>query len=1011
MGFNVYALLSSMNSLFKPYLPVDDEGFVTVANLNDILDKEYALAPLVRCLKKAETQLEMRQNEEIIVLTDDENDGDDSMSNQEASSLTYSHHDEMSNDFDWYSASSQYGHQLSHSQNIIETVSIDSPPRNSKMTPSLSSLDSCDLNLDTTNSLAAEPNDERDQRSTEMQTNEEPPSSTENVTNEANGVNEQSLPTLNESVFNRLMNDINSTFVSIPGNTSTESKIIENGQTSRSAESSDGGKESEISEKVSIENEQLNGIASPLLEPIACSTNGNSSMTTLSSEHGVIETPSIVLHNHVDVKLCDDIETVKNCDNNVNIISSVLPLKNHEETLLNINEIVKDDLRNYKQPSSNEGNMSNYVQTSSEPSLNRTETACSPIALLQEIEVQSNRENEHDERLQEDSPQDWVPAAESTASVVNDTSLLSKSEQEVLFKDRDALIFADLFGNGSPTDASPGPEGDKSPCLSADSPITFLQNGIDPSLRMKTYARRNRRAFVETKTISTQTSRYSLSERPSPVTTIEENNSSKKDKYLLNKKDDDETFLRDIFNTADMPLRSGGSPRIRSPVYSLSTPAASTPIASTSTSSAVQNASETVQSIASMSEIGSAEMVVKRKRGRPRKYPLPDGATPVPKPPNSPRKPRQPKPPKEPSDEVIVFEKRVLRERKPKPVPVPVPVQPVAKKEKRPRTASPAKPKRPRRRNTIKMTIDAIFNTQSPKLRAVQARRISQILGIPFNSPALATILKRRSYNKPINISKSMNSDSNVNDSSMLQSFKNRTNGQMNSTSEPTDQQNTQSTILARKTYIKPNITISSFSSFTSALRRLSFSSRRISFSSSMRYNRTNNSRKSHSQRYSKIDIFDTSKKRGRKKGTKDSVPRKRSNKKPKTESTTNIAADTKSNAIATQKLSIIEVGDKVNETIELVDLTNEVTPFELDTSAEMKNQFENIHTALSSTQHIQNDSESLATKRRDYLSEDTETDFTNEFTTDPESTVEDTDDSHTRKSKRSRKRPKILDL
>lgn len=1032
MFYNVFLFssFSSNNSLFKPYLPVDKEGFATADNLNDILDKEYALAPLIHCLKKAELRVEVQPKnvrpEDVIVLTDDDedDDGDESFSNHgESSSQSYSHHDEMSND-DWYSASSQQENQSSHSQNMtinynIETVVVDSPPRNNSKSPSLSSLDSCDLDMDTTNSQAADQNGESAQHTMGEHANSELPSRSENVANEVNDENAQHLPTLNESIFIRLVNDINSTHVSIPGNTLTESKITENGQTSQTTESNnclqDSAQidESENSEKVPNGNEQSNGIGSHLLEPVSCSTNGDSSMTTLSSDHNMVTVdgmPSTVQHNHVDEQPTEEAETDKNCDNNVNIISSAEPLKNHEEMLTNINEIVEDDLLNEENDKpSDECSTSNYVQINSHPSSSGVDTASSPIAELPEVEIEfaSNEQHENEEIVQEDLLQDWIPAAESTASVVNETSLLTKSEQEILYKDRDALIMDNLW-NSSIGIESPKPVENKSPRLSPDSPVTFFQNSIDPS-RLKTYARRNRRPFVETKTISTQTSRDSLSERPSPVTTIDENNISTKDKHLLTEKEEEE-FLRDIYTT-DIPSRIGGSPTVRSPVFSSSMPATLNPIASTS--SAIQNLSENILPIVNTSEIGSAELVVKRKRGRPRKYPLPDaGATPVPKPPKSPRKPRtprQPKPPKEPSDEVPVFEKRVLRERKPKPTPPPPPPPPVKKK---PRTVSPAKPKRSRRRNTIKMTIDAIFNTQSPQMRAtmaVQARRISQILGIPFDSPRLATILKRRNYNKIINVSNSINSDGSLNDTSMLQTFKNRTNGQLNSTSESTGQQNTTSTILARKTYIKPNITISSLSSFQSALRRMS---RRMSFSSTIRRNvRSNNTQKSHSQRYEKIDIFDTSKKRGRKKGTKDSVPRKRPTKKRAAESAQNITAET-SDSVTMPKMPIVNVGDRVNETVELVDLTNEMTPFELDTSNEMRNQFETIHTALSSTQHIHNESDSLATKRRNYLtSEDTETDFTNEFTTDPESTVEDTDDSHTRKSNRSRKRPKILDL
>lgn len=1030
---------SSMNSLFKPYLPVDDEGFVTIANSNDILTKEYALAPLIRCIKKAEVRSEVRQNEEIIILTDDE-DEDDSFSNHEGSSAAYSHHDEMSNDLDWYSASSQMGNQSSHSQNIIETVSVDSPPplteKHNKKSSSLSSLDSCDLNMDTTNSLVTDDRNGESAQHSDIALEKQPSSSELPSTSEAkrpdgNGEKDGNLSTLDESMFNRLVNDINSTQVSIPGNGSASSdiKITENGESSETAEVGNGM--DVVQTEVVVEGEKLdkeNGIL--IHEPVPCSSNGDSTLTTLSSDHQgdtTNETPLIVPQNHIHLKSHAEDESGKNCDN---ILSSDSPLKNHEETLKTINEVVNNDLKNHEH---NESSTSKDIQTKEAPS-SRVNTVSISIPRTNDVEMKSNMENENIEATQANLSAEFLPAAESTASVINETSLLSKSEQDVLFKDRDAaLIFNDLWSNG-PTIESPKPAEIKSPRLSIESPITFLANGVDPNFRLKTYSRRPRR-MVETKTISTQTSRYSLSECPSPVTTIAETNNSKKDRYLLTEKNDDEVFLRDIFNTTDMqPVRPPGSPRIRSPMYSSSTPSASTPIASTSINTT--NLTEHVQSLASVdtSEIGSAEVIVKRKRGRPRKYPLPEpGTTPIvpkpPKAPRQPRKPRQPKPPKDPNEEEVVFEKRVLRERKPKQKP-PEP-EPMVKPK--PTEVVAVKPKRSRRRNTIKMTIDAIFNTNSSQSRAMQARRISQIFGIPMiDSQKIATILKRRNYNKSINNSTTINSDSNLNESSMLQSFMNRSNGQMiNSTvndttattaNEMSGPQSAPSTILARKTYIKPNITLSTFNSLSSALRRISFSARRmsfhtrrISFSATKRPNRKTSPRKTHAvQRYSAIDIFDTSKKRGRpKKSTKDSAPRKKPGRKSKKDQLIAIASTTN------PFVSIVDIGDKVKKdgTIELVDLTNDVHPIELDTTNEMNIKFANIHTALSSTQHtIHNRSEPTNVtlpiiERRSFRSDDTETDFTNEFTTDPESTVEDTDDSHTRKSKRCRKRPKILDL
>lgn len=1075
-----FSHFSSMNSIFKPYLPVDAEGFVTIDNPNDILDKEYSIASLIRCLKKAEQQTEPQQtgnqqNEEVIVLTDDENeDEDDSFSNQGESSATYSHHDEMSNDFDWYSASSQQENQSVHSQNFIETVSLDSPQAPNIKTPSHSSLDSCDLNMDTTNSLSTEQIDENAQHP-DVAMNEMPSTSGTSVhcsdayINDMNGENNRNLTTLDESVFNRLVNDINSTHVSIPsnGNNSADSKTIEmaheNGESSESIEiirslglcrtdalTMHSGK----MDKMPDENEQMNGVmahASVVPNSVECPINGESSMTNRNVDCN-LEVANEMRNNHVDEEMPGGIGQVKNCDNNINVISCSSPLKNHEETLKNIDEIVEDDLKNHPvSPSSTSNDV--QLQTDGEGS----NCSPSPIVVANEVEIESAQENANvSESVQEITPQDWLPAAESTTSIITETSLLSKSEQDVLFRDKDSsLIFTDLWGNGPTNEEIPKPEEPKSSRSSSESPITFHQNGIDPSLRMKTYSRRFRKGFVETKTISTQTS--SLSGCPSPVTTIDETSGNKKDRYLLTEKEDeDELFLRDIFNTTELPTRPGGSPRMRSPIFSSpppqtsSAPAASTPVVSvppitscsivltplesisfpyTPIASTSRAMMDSFQSSIDSSATGSADVVVKRKRGRPRKYPLPEpGTTPltVPKPPRTPRQPKTPKEPKE-MPEVVVFEKRVLRERKPKPTPPPPPPKPQSKRKPR-QPRQPRQPKQPRqprtprteskqklsrrRRNTIKMTIDAIFNSDAPQLRAIHARRISNMLGIPLDSPKLAKILKRIDYNKSMNL----NSDSSATESSMLQTFKNRSNGQMNS-SEPARQE-TPSTILARKTYIKPNLT---FSSFTSALRRISYGARRLSFSSSMRQNRLSSVRKvqkAQTQRYTKIDIFDTSGgKRGRKKGSKDTKPRKRRGHNTSRQIKSDITAEAvnlstfNSPTIKTIKSPIVEVSDRVNETIELVDLTKELAPFELDVSNEMDSQYADIETAMSSTQQFLHESDFGMTNRRNFLSDDTETDFTNEFTTDPESTFEDADDSHTRKSKRRRKRPKILDL
>lgn len=51
-----------MNSLFKPYLPVDEEGFVRIENLSSVLDTDISIALLTRAMRKAEESTELQAN-------------------------------------------------------------------------------------------------------------------------------------------------------------------------------------------------------------------------------------------------------------------------------------------------------------------------------------------------------------------------------------------------------------------------------------------------------------------------------------------------------------------------------------------------------------------------------------------------------------------------------------------------------------------------------------------------------------------------------------------------------------------------------------------------------------------------------------------------------------------------------------------------------------------------------------------------------------------------------------
>lgn len=1025
--FQLYfsSIFHSMNSLFKPYLPVDGEGYVTVTNAAEILDKEISITKLTQCLKKSEERTEVRANEVVIVLTDDENSGDDhtkdedeDSSSNRASSRAYSHQEEISNDFDWESASSQQGTQSSQSQNVIETVSVDSPPPY-KQASSLSSLDSCDLNLDTTNSMTAtESNNES------AQNNDQPNCSSNSTSSDKRDVglnggvdkNNQNLSTLDESIFNRLVNDMNSTQLSIPSAVAMESADIrENGEINQIADSNNDSTNnssahradlaelsSETNGKVPVNSDQTNCAAKTVL----ITGNGDAEASNQNSDNKMdisSESQTSELGNHVDMKAAEELEPIKNCDKNIIAISNSSPFKFHEETLKNIDEIVADDMK--KSESSTAEQNANDVQKKTEQTPNKVsaDIALSPLAIDanendetagEAVETEGNAQQSEQNVNSTEKPDE--PAAESTVSVLTETSLLTKSEQEILFKDKDVPeLFTDLWNGERNDDITIRPEENKSPSLSInidddddDGPLTFLHNGIDPNFRLKTYSR-NRKLFVETKTISTQTG--SASARSSPITLIDTTNTGK---HLLTD-DDDEMFLRDIFDTSDIPVHSMNSivkPSIKS--YSSSTPIPST-------SKAVFKSNQNVQSMGINAETSLTPIAVippvKGKRGRPRKYPLQQQTNVQPI-------TVQPIAAQAPAD--VKEKKRRGRRKKGEPIEPIVVHQP---------SVTVDRPIIPRRRIS--------------RLRTIRKTRPNPRWSPP---PPEKTILRRQTYIKPLTSSTNTSqlSTSNLSDNSMLRSSTLRSNGQLNNSNsvfkespyknlpfvnlsyKESSFKEPSSTILARKTYIQPNQTVPAFSTYSLTYKAASLIKRRYSvkYVESIQQKRQETIQQKRQeamqqkqqekvpqkrapsiQKYSQIvlDTTPTSKRRGRKPGPKNAGRKSKNLSQP----------------VIIPNTSIV----KANESIEL---NNEriILPSEFDMSKEIQIPITDIY-ASPNKLHAANESTSFLKKRRDFSSEGTETDMTNEFTTDPDSTVEDADDGNRRKSKRRRKRPKILDL
>lgn len=1149
-----------MNSLFKPYLPVDGEGFVTIDNIDDVLNIEHSHTNLTRCIRKSEeTPSAAGQVGEVIVLTDDEPEPEpepdyDSFSNPGTSSMASSHQDDMSSDFDWHSVSSIYGTRSSTSQNVIETVSIDSP--SSLRKSSSDSFGDFDWNapgMDEANTTV-------DTKSDDAKQNKEHTISMDTAINDKakpklNGNTSENLSTLDDSLFNRLVKDINSTHLSLPSNGSISSDvdIMQNGNQSQTDEDDNEQDKMETNGNDLLSNNSKNQV------PVVCDVLDNLNKGTVNS---ITEVHPMV---NGETELIDDersnqqatvqiiaghlnaVEKLnENCDNEVNTI-----LKAHEETLKNIEEIIlTDDLTAI--PVASGPSTKNPIQNIQiVPQKTFVDTACSPLIFDDEEEGKKENEMEkeevvkglvvesivdkpsvnepigeaHNEVLVEttcefvdipaleptkesskepltivinepqefveiikvpdpvdtvneppigtavdnkqpietviindppfkidvieavaEEPKDWVPAAESTVSVLTETSLLTKSEQDILFKDRESgEMFSELFTNGPPPikDAVEKPSEDSLSQISSDSPLAFLVNGLDPNFKLKTYSRKDRKSKIDMKTISTQTIATQTCSPPqsasvSPVTTIDD--SMKTDKEILI--DDDEQFLSDIFNSMDPQVGTGNISKVCSPrTYLESTPAPK-PLRTYAGKRPIIQLTSSVNSMTPKTEgivytikpiekpaedsrkyekiepspwtasirnhesaTETSPLVVKRKRGRPRKYPLPIPPT------TDIQQPVVEQPKKEPKK----------RGRKPKP------------KDQLPAfSESLVEPKvlRPRRIRAKRISIfQDVLNIKSPKLRRLTiSRRFSKVLSMA-DTPKLATILRRLTYYKSINSSRSFtnkNCDSTLSSSSILYSSAYRLNGQKKASDSPATNKETtvqtneskgtndssvfstpsnpttlttkplRPTILERKNYLKSNQTSSPISS------ALKFSphSAKHNHSSPQRIRHINRI-----QRYSRIDLITNHvRRRDRKKSVKNTNPRVLIRRidlnafkslnvsgipRPMLENRT------ETNATATD----VNTNDVQNSTALVVDLTDD---------DEM--QLSLFGPSMNSTQDTSEFNSMHSNKRRHSPSFDTETDMTNEFTTDQESNVEDGDDS-TRKSKRSRKRPKILDL
>lgn len=449
-------------------------------------------------------------------------------------------------------------------------------------------------------------------------------------------------------------------------------------------------------------------------------------------------------------------------------------------------------------------------------------------------------------------------------------------------------------------------------------------------------------------------------------------------------------------------------------------------------------------STVSVSDI--SEQSAKRKRGRPRKYPLmldADGNSITPK-----RQPRQ----KKPRSEYPPFERMILR----------------------PRGADG----RVRRKSIMVPAAKRIEYVKRRRTRLL-SRRVMQII----TEPIQPTILRRRDYNKP-NKTESRFDFSDITASNTTEDARNRTvdsNATMNGNEStiPTNADDTpRSSILRRYTYIKdPHAQQYRSVNNPEAIRTRVFMRSRSQRYSRILHNAEVMRRKSIlQQRQDEDDELDkqyaeeqekllrqqeeeqqelerqqqhedqkrqqrlqqqyrfvqqprhnqgdeqqqlpstpqsSSNRRGRKKGSKNRTRKSYVSNELGTGTGTGMGTSatpstSRSSTNQSNAINQVQTGSADLRTLSQANGTSR--SLALNAALEVRINLMDLHT-LNQIFEDSTDQMSGEPNNLSVISEDTETEMTNELTTtDHDSAVEDTDDS-TRKSKRSRKRPKILDL
>lgn len=579
----------SMNSLFKPYLPVDEEGFVRIENMSSVLDSGFPIGQLTRALRKAEEFAESQPQakvthggvempgrssisssffchfqEILIVLTDDEDEAPTNNFTQLNSDSHHSHIDDLSIDFDGQSSISTQSTHTSNDIMMIDTLSIDTLPSHL----SGMSRHSIDLVTDNTTSLSECVNTVEDSSdNSESATTLCVPSDVMSLNSSNDYANDVptvdaigddtiavlchemdagrcvalEIPPLDQSTFNNLVNNINETqisesFANIASNNSASNiesisvcDALVGTPPSPVVTRHEMSCQTTISLPVHSDSQQLDEVPRTPTEVAALlSTDGGAT----GPVNGVVV--AAIVSDQVLVETW----TSEKCDT-VNKSISNASLGNHHETLQTIDEIVSADQNEHTEDSS--------PAVEETPAKEQT-IAARDSSLPPQILVSVS-----------------VPAADGVpleTPIVNDsvteTVLLSQSEQELIFNDDQEEIAMEIFTPGNDSMAAEvASRLTPSPTLSIDDrPPIWMRNGINNP--PKTYSKIRKEKADAGKLPPT---------KATPQLSVGQANVS------TQPVDDEDSFLMDIFcsNEVRTRLQDSNSSRPET-VYSSSTP-------------------------------------------------------------------------------------------------------------------------------------------------------------------------------------------------------------------------------------------------------------------------------------------------------------------------------------------------------------------------------------------------------------------------------------------------------